>query len=184
MANIKSAKKRIKVNKKQKQENRYFKSTVNTYVKKFRKLIAENKLEEAEQLLKETTSLIMSSASKGVFHKNTASRKVARLAKQLHVAKYGKQEVKKVEVKEEVQPVVEEVKQEVVAEVKEEKPAKKTTKKATEEKTEKKTTAKKTTKKEVEEKETKTATKKTTAKKSEEEPAKKTTTRKTTKKAE
>lgn len=87
MANIKSAKKRISVNARQRKENRFFKATVNTYTKKFRKLIAENNLVEAEKVLTETISLIDSAASKGVFHKNNASRKVSRLTSALHKAK-------------------------------------------------------------------------------------------------
>ena len=90
VANIKSAKKRILVNQRQKSENKFLKATINTYIKKFRKLVSDGKFDEAEVQLKETVSLINSSASKGVFHKNNASRKVSRLSQHLHQAKNGK----------------------------------------------------------------------------------------------
>ena len=137
MANIKSAKKRIKVINRQKAENKLVKATISTYTKKFRALVAEGKLVEAEAKLKETISLIDSAESKGVLHKNNASRKVARLT-------YALDKAKGVEVKEEAPKTVEVKK---VEKVEEEKPAKKATKstakKETEEKPAKKTTAKK-----------------------------------------
>lgn len=158
MANIKSAKKRIKVINRQKAENKLVKATISTYTKKFRALVAEGKLVEAEAKLKETISLIDSAESKGVLHKNNASRKVARLTAALDKARGTEVKAeapKKVEVKE-------------VEKVEEEKPAKKaTTKKATTKKAE--TT---------EEKPAKKATKSTAKKETEEKPAKKTTAKK------
>ena len=139
MANIKSAKKRILTNDRQRSENRYVKATISTFVKDFRKMLADGKFEEAQKKLISTISYIDSARSKGVIHKNNASRKIARLtsAYTQATANVEVKEVKKVEVKE------------VKAEVKAEEPAKKTTKKATtksaEEKPAKKTTAKKTT---------------------------------------
>jgi len=139
MANIKSAKKRILTNDRQRSENRYVKATISTFVKDFRKMLADGKFEEAQKKLISTISYIDSARSKGVIHKNNASRKIARLtsAYTQATANVEVKEVKKAEVKE------------VKAEVKVEEPAKKTTKKATtksaEEKPAKKTTAKKTT---------------------------------------
>ena len=120
MANIKSAKKRIKVNKRQKSENKFKKATVNTSIKKFKKLVDENNFVEADKRLVETISLIDSACSHGVYHKNNASRKVARLSSYIHNAKNKagvveapvKKEAKpaaKKEVKVEAAPVVEEV---------------------------------------------------------------------------
>ncbi len=84
MANIKSAMKRIDVTAKKTAENKTMKSKVATYVKKYKALIAENKLDEASEFLKEVVSLINSC---GVYKKNTASRKVASLSKLLSDAK-------------------------------------------------------------------------------------------------
>lgn len=84
MANIKSAMKRISVTEKKTAENKAIKSKVATYVKKYKALIAENKLDDASEFLKEVVSLIDSSK---VYKANTASRKVASLSKMLSDAK-------------------------------------------------------------------------------------------------
>ena len=145
MANIKSAKKRVLVNDRQRSENRYVKATISTFIKDFRKMLADGKFADAEKKLISTISYIDSACSKGVLHKNNASRKIGRLSSAYTQAVANakveeapaKKVVKKAEVKEEV------------AEVKEVKATKKaSTKKATEEKPAKKTTARKTTKKE------------------------------------
>lgn len=150
MANIKSAKKRISTIQRRREENRYVKATISTMIKKFRKLIEEGKVAEAERYSKEVYSYVDSACSKGVIHKNNASRKIGRLAEALFKAKSTA-----VETKEEKPAKVEKV-EEVKEEPKtEEKVAKKTTTKKTtkatadkeEKKVEKKTTAKKTTKK-------------------------------------
>lgn len=119
MPNIKSAKKRVSVIERRKQENRYVKSTMATMIKNFRAAVKVDTA-KAEAMLKDVISYIDSAQTKGVIHKNNASRKVARLNTLLHKAKA---EVAQPEVK------AEEVAQEPVAV--EEKPAKKTTKRAT-----------------------------------------------------
>ncbi|MCM1038109.1 MAG: 30S ribosomal protein S20 [Roseburia sp.] len=80
MANIKSAKKRILVNRTKAERNKAIKSGVKTAVKKVNAAIAENDKEAAKAALLSATATIDKAASKGVFHKNTASRKVSRLA--------------------------------------------------------------------------------------------------------
>lgn len=87
MPNIKSAIKRVNVNKKKNAENRAVKSQVNTAIKKFKLAVAEKDVEKATALFSETVSVIDSAASKKVIHKNTASRKQARLAKLLDTIK-------------------------------------------------------------------------------------------------
>lgn len=84
MANIKSAKKRIKVLERRTAENRRVKSTVSTYRKQFKKLIAEKNLIEAEKKFKQTESLIYSAVSKGIFHQNKANRIVGTMSAQLY----------------------------------------------------------------------------------------------------
>ena len=141
MANIKSAKKRIDTIKRRRDENKFVKATLSTYVKNFRKALEEGRVSDAEAKLPEIISYIDSACTKGVLHANTASRKVGRLSAALFKAKAT------------VAPAKEEVKVEEVTETEvkaEEKPAKakKATKAkevATEETKEKKTT-KKTTK--------------------------------------
>ena len=78
MANIKSAKKRILV---AETRNKAIRSKVKTVVKKVEAAIAAGDKAAAQAALLVATSEIDKACSKGVFHKNTASRKVSRLSK-------------------------------------------------------------------------------------------------------
>ncbi len=80
MANIKSAKKRILVNQKRADRNKAVRSSVKTAIKKVKTAIDANDKAAASTALTAATSAINKAASKGVYHKNTASRKVSRLA--------------------------------------------------------------------------------------------------------
>ncbi len=80
MANIKSAKKRILVNRTKADRNKAIKSGVKTAVKKVNAAIEANDKAAASAALLAATSVIDKATSKGVYHKNTASRKVSRLA--------------------------------------------------------------------------------------------------------
>lgn len=80
MANIKSAKKRILVNRTKAARNKAVKSSVKTAVKKVTAAIESKDKDAAARALVAATSTIDKAAKKGVYHKNTASRKVARLA--------------------------------------------------------------------------------------------------------
>lgn len=80
MANIKSAKKRIKVIETKTLRNKMIKSKVKTLVKKLEAAIAAGDKAAAQAQLLEVTSAIDKAASKGVYHKNNAARKVSRLA--------------------------------------------------------------------------------------------------------
>ena len=92
MANIKSAKKRISTNDRQRSENRYVKATISTFVKDYRKMLADGKFEDAQKKLISTISYIDSACSKGVIHKNNAARKIARLSSAYTKATEGKAE--------------------------------------------------------------------------------------------
>ncbi len=81
MANIKSAKKRILVIQTKTARNKSIKSKVKTYVKKVEVAIAAGDKDAAASALVAATSEISKAASKGVYHKNTASRKISRLSK-------------------------------------------------------------------------------------------------------
>lgn len=87
MANIKSAKKRIKVIDKKTARNRRVKEHIKTVLRAFEAAMAEGDLEAAEQQLRLCEKKLMQAASKGTIHKNAASRKVARLTKKLNEAK-------------------------------------------------------------------------------------------------
>ena len=81
MANIKSAKKRILVNQTKADRNKAIKSGVKTAIKKVNVAIEAGDKVAANEALLAATTAIDKAASKGVYHKNTASRKVSRLAK-------------------------------------------------------------------------------------------------------
>lgn len=80
MANIKSAKKRIKVIETKTARNKAAKSKLKTILKKFDQAVASGDKAAAEAQLKVCTSELSKAVSKGILHKNTASRKISRLA--------------------------------------------------------------------------------------------------------
>lgn len=81
MANIKSAKKRILVIEKKTLRNKMIKTKIKTLVKKVEAAIVAKDKDAANNALKVAISEIGKATSKGIFHKNTASRKVSRLTK-------------------------------------------------------------------------------------------------------
>lgn len=81
LANIKSAKKRILVIETKTLRNKMIKTKVKTLVKKLEAAIVAGDKAQAQERLKLTVSEINKAASKGVYHKNNAARKVARLSK-------------------------------------------------------------------------------------------------------
>ncbi len=81
MANIKSAKKRILVNETKAARNKAIRSKVKTAIKKVEAAVAEGNKEAASAALKVATTEIDKACTKGVYHKNNASRKVSRLTK-------------------------------------------------------------------------------------------------------
>lgn len=80
MANIKSAKKRVKVIETKTLRNKMIKSKVKTCIKKLEAAIAAGDKDSAKAALLVATSEINKAASKGVYHKNTASRKISRMS--------------------------------------------------------------------------------------------------------
>ena len=81
MANIKSAKKRILVIETKTLRNKMIKSKVKTLVKKVDPADAAGDKNAAAVSLKNAIVAIDKAAAKGIFHKNTAARKVSRLSK-------------------------------------------------------------------------------------------------------
>ena len=93
MANTKSAKKRIHINKRNRLENRFYKSSVRTLIKVFFKDLETYKIsknsedkENLKKILSSIYSLIDKGTKKNVFHKNAAARKKAKLAAYLKAA--------------------------------------------------------------------------------------------------
>jgi len=87
MANIKSAKKRMRQNIVRRQRNRQHLRTLRTQIKKFRSTLAEGDIEGASSLLSSTYSKIDKSIQKGIIHRNTAARLKSRLSAGLAKAK-------------------------------------------------------------------------------------------------
>ena len=81
LANIKSAKKRILVNETKAARNKAIKSKVKTCVKKVETAVANKDAAAAADALKVAIVEINKAGSKGVYHKNTCSRKISRLTK-------------------------------------------------------------------------------------------------------
>ena len=84
MANIKSALKRIKVTKRQTQENRAKKTELKTYIKKFDAAVESGNFDEARKILKAVDKKLKKATSKNVIHKNAASRQLSKLSKKLN----------------------------------------------------------------------------------------------------
>ncbi|MBU5451185.1 30S ribosomal protein S20 [Acetivibrio sp. MSJd-27] len=80
MPNIKSAKKRVKVIKTKTLQNQMIKSNLKTVIKKFEAAVSENNKESAAEAFNLVVKKIDQATAKGILHKNTASRKKARLA--------------------------------------------------------------------------------------------------------
>ncbi|MBP3618950.1 MAG: 30S ribosomal protein S20 [Lachnospiraceae bacterium] len=81
MANIKSAKKRILVIETKTLRNKMIKSKIKTLVKKVDAAVAASDKAAATAALSEAVVAIDKAAAKGVYHKNTAARKVSRITK-------------------------------------------------------------------------------------------------------
>ena len=80
MANIKSAKKRARRTVARTEINGARRSRIRTYLKKVETAIAGNDKSAARQALKEAQPEVMRGVTKGLLHRNTAARKISRLA--------------------------------------------------------------------------------------------------------
>ena len=79
MANIKSAKKRVLVAARNAERNKAIRSRVKTFVKKVYAAVDGGDKAAAEAALKAAVVELDNATSKGVYHKNTTSRKISRL---------------------------------------------------------------------------------------------------------
>ena len=80
MANIISAKKRIRNTERRTAINLDRRSRIRTSIKNVEESIASGNKDAAQAALKAAQPEIMRGASKGVVHKNTAARKISRLS--------------------------------------------------------------------------------------------------------
>lgn len=81
LANIKSAKKRVRTSQVRADRNKAIKSKVKTYIKKVDAAVAAKDKAAAQAALPTAISEISKATSKGIYHKNTAARKVSRITK-------------------------------------------------------------------------------------------------------
>jgi small subunit ribosomal protein S20 len=81
VANHKSAAKRNKQNAVRNTRNTHIRSTMRSLVKQVRETVTAGDKEAAQTALEKVIPYIDKTATKGVIHKATASRKISRLAK-------------------------------------------------------------------------------------------------------
>ena len=86
MPNHKSAMKRVRQNEKRRARNRQIMSTARTYIKRVRAAVDSGNAEEAREALVPAIKALNVAASKGVIHRNQASRKISRLTKAVNAA--------------------------------------------------------------------------------------------------
>ncbi|MBY5987057.1 30S ribosomal protein S20 [Roseovarius sp. THAF27] len=83
MANTLQSKKRARQNARRLSVNKARRSRIRTFLRKVEEAIASGDKEAAQNALRTAQPELMRGVSKGVFHKNTASRKMSRLASRI-----------------------------------------------------------------------------------------------------
>jgi len=83
MANSPGARKRIRKIARRTEINKARKSRVRTFIRRVEKAIAAGNPAEAQEALRIAQPEIMRGATKGIFHRNTASRKISRLSQRV-----------------------------------------------------------------------------------------------------
>ncbi|RME67101.1 MAG: 30S ribosomal protein S20 [Nitrospirae bacterium] len=81
-----SALKRVRQAEKRRLRNQMWKSQVKTYTKKVLQAIAEKDENKAREVLRMAIRIISKAASKGVLHRNNASRRISRLTRKVNSA--------------------------------------------------------------------------------------------------
>ncbi len=80
MANSPQAKKRARQNARRLEVNKARRSRIRTFLRKVEEAIASGDKDAAVAALRQAQPELMRGVTKGVYHKNTASRKMSRLA--------------------------------------------------------------------------------------------------------
>jgi small subunit ribosomal protein S20 len=83
MANTPSAKKRVRQLERKTEVNKARRSRIKTFIKKVEESILVGDSSEAKNAFKIAQPEIQRGVTKGIFHKNTASRKLSRLLKRV-----------------------------------------------------------------------------------------------------
>ncbi len=84
MANHKSALKRAKQSDVRRKRNKSYKTKIKKAIRDVRTAVANNSAEQARENFIKAVSTIQKTTSKGVIHKNQASRKISRLAREVN----------------------------------------------------------------------------------------------------
>ncbi|WP_173916086.1 30S ribosomal protein S20 [Halobacillus sp. Marseille-Q1614] len=84
MPNIKSAKKRVRVNNDARALNAAFKSDMRTAVKRVEKLTASKEADQAKEALTVAVKKIDKAVKRGALHKNNGNRTKSRLSKKVN----------------------------------------------------------------------------------------------------
>lgn len=84
MPNIKSAKKRVLVNKAKALQNKAARSALKTDIKRFEAAVAEGNRSEADVAYKVAVKAVDKAAAKGLLHKNNAANKKSSLTLKLN----------------------------------------------------------------------------------------------------
>lgn len=87
MAHTPQAKKRIRRNRRREMINKARRSRIRTFIKKVEAALESGDRDAADAALKAAEPEIRRGVSKGVLHRNTASRKVSRLARKVNLLK-------------------------------------------------------------------------------------------------
>lgn len=80
MANTPQSKKRARQTLRKTEVNKARRSRIRTHLRKVEEAIASGNVETAREALKTAQPELMRGVTKGVYHKNTASRKISRLS--------------------------------------------------------------------------------------------------------
>lgn len=87
MANHASSRKRVRRNDRRAVVNTNRRSRIRTFIKKVEMAIEGGSAKDASEALKNAQPEIQRGVSKGIFHKNTASRKISRLSARIKALK-------------------------------------------------------------------------------------------------
>jgi len=89
MANTASAKKAVRKIAHRTDVNRNRRSRMRTFIRRVEEAISSGNQDEAAQALRQAQPEIIRSSQKGILHKNTASRKISRLAQRVKAMSAG-----------------------------------------------------------------------------------------------
>ena len=84
MATHKSAEKRARQSLKRRNRNKHFLTRMRNIIREVRVMIADKTQDQLEPKLKEVTSTIQKLVEKKIIHRNTGSRYVSRLSRQIN----------------------------------------------------------------------------------------------------